>query len=164
MNRWGWASLLLIAAAFDVADGPKAFADGKRSGRCYAVRVGAADSRPRQDRSRHAPVLSAGEVKDLEIEVLLSEDDATRPVQVKLFNPRGRLYQVLDAVANESPATAREGRRPRARREVRSLVARFPVAGTQITTHGLFGEWRAEVYLDGAEAPCTRPLRFVIKP
>jgi len=164
VNRWGWAPLLLIASALDVAGAPKAFAGGTPPGRCYAVNVDAADSPTRLDGRRRAPALSARAAKDLEIEVLLSESGATRPVQVKLFTPRGRLYQVLDAVAGESPASARRGRRPRARRQERPLVARFPVAGTQITTHALFGEWRAEVYLDGAEAPCIRPLKFVINP
>lgn len=160
MNSWRWAALLLVAAAFGVADGPKAFADRKRSDRCYSVRVRAADSPGERDRRRQRPVLSASEAKDLTIEVSLSEDAASRPVQVKLFSPRGRLYQVLDAVADENP-TARPRR---SRRHERSLVARFPVAGTQITAHGLYGEWRAEVHLDGTETPCIRPLTFVIEP
>jgi hypothetical protein len=151
---------LLVAAAFGVADGPQAYADRKRSDRCYTVRVRAADSPGERDRRRHKPVFSAGEAKDLTIEVTLSEDAATRPVQVKLFTPRGRLYQVLDAVA-EGNRTARP---TRSRRHERILVAQLPVAGTQVTAHALFGEWRAEVHLDGAETPCIRPLSFVIEP
>jgi len=164
MNGWRWAWLLLVAAALGVAYGRDSFADGKRSARCHEVRVRAADSAPRLDRRRHGPVFSAREAKDLELEVLLSEDDASGPVKVKLFSPRGRLYQILDATADEAPAAERDGRRPRWRRQVRSLVARFPVAGTQVTAHALFGEWRAEVYLDGAETPCIRPVKFVLEP
>jgi hypothetical protein len=37
------------------------------------------------------------------------------------------------------------------------------MAGTPVVTNALFGEWRAEVYLDGAETPCVRPLEFVIE-
>lgn len=160
MNRGGWATLLLVAAVFGVADGPKALADRKRSDRCYTVRVRPADSPGERDRRRESPVLSASQAKDLTIEVSLPEDAASRPVQVKLFSPRGRLYQVLDAVADGNP-TARPRR---SRRHERLLVARFPVAGTQITAHDLYGVWRAEVHLDGTEAPCIRPLAFVIEP
>jgi len=83
------------------------------------------------------------------------------PVHVKLFTPRGSLYQVLQAKADaESTSTAARRRG----RSARALVALVPVAGTQITTYALFGEWRAEVYLDAADAPCTRTLEFVIEP
>jgi hypothetical protein len=161
---WRFRSFVLIAAAVNLVQVPESFAKRRRSGRCYAISVEAADSHSNHDRRRRAPVLSASEAKDLEIEIALSDEAAAWPVQVKLFTPRGKLYQVLDAVAETqtAPDGARSRRRPR--RHTRSLVARFPVAGTQITSHALFGEWRAEAYLGDAESPCTRSLEFVIEP
>jgi hypothetical protein len=104
--------------------------------------------------------LSAAAVKDLRIEILLTEDAATRPVQVKLYNPRGRLYQILDAVADPG-VTKSNGR---SKRGERLFVALLPVAGTQITLNALYGTWRAEVYLDGASTACARPAEFVLSP
>jgi hypothetical protein len=109
-------------------------------------------------------VVSASESRDLRVEVSLPESLSSLPVQVKLFTPRGRLYQVLQARADaeSTSSAARNGRR--SSRETRTLAALVPVAGTQITTHALFGEWRAEVYVGDATAPCARPLEFVIGP
>jgi hypothetical protein len=156
MTTWRYASVLLLAAAFDLGGGLPARADA-RADRCYAVRVRAAGS----DASggRHGRVFSAATAKDLAIEVSVPDAAASRPVQVKLFTPRGRLYQVIDAGADEEVS----GDRGRRRRRGRSMVAEFPVAGTPVTTHALFGEWRAEVYLDGSETRCARPLEFVIE-
>ena len=162
---WRFRFFVLIAAAVNLLHLPSSFAEGgRRRGRCYAISVDAADSPGNHGRRGRAPALSASEAKDLEIEIFLSEEAAAWPVQVKLFTPRGKLYQVLDAVAE--PPTASDGgrHRQRSRRHTRSLVARFPVAGTQITTYALFGEWRAEAYLGDAESPCTRSLEFVIEP
>lgn len=161
MNVGRLATVLLMGAALQVA--ADARADETRSGRCYGVRVRAAGSPGERNGRRHTPVLSAAEAKDLAFVVSISADAASRPVQVRLFSPRGRLYQVLDALVDENTTEGVEGRR-RSRRHVRSLVARLPVSGTQITTYAMFGTWRAEVYLDGADTPCTRPMEFVIEP
>jgi hypothetical protein len=172
--RWSFVSLMSAVAVVTFAPVNPAVAEGRRAGRCYAIRIDAAGSsdegdphahRERErdrDHRRNGSALSATEAKDLEIQISVSEDAAIRPVRIKLFTPRGKLYQVLDAVADlEAPEAS--GHR-RSRRNERSLVARFPVAGTQITTHALFGEWRAEVYLDGFETPCSRPLEFALEP
>jgi hypothetical protein len=147
------AWLLLVAATMDVSSS-MVFAARKRSTGCISVQVG-----PPQGRKK-VPDLSAAAVKDLRIEIVLTEDAATRPVQVKLYNPRGRLYQILDALADSS------GTKPngRSKRGERLFVALLPVAGTQITAHALYGTWRAEVYLDGASTGCTPPTEFVLSP
>jgi hypothetical protein len=161
-RRWAlWAG---IAIVLEVAYAPGSFAEPKAPRRCYAIRVDAADTAgsrsPGRSRGRQESVFSAGESKDLEIGISVSDAAATLPVRVKLFTPRGKLYQVLDAAAELS---SDDGNR-RSRRRTRALAARFPVAGTQVTSYALFGEWRAEVYLDGSEAPCAQPLEFVIEP
>jgi hypothetical protein len=161
--RYGrWVSIVLAATAF-LAARPAESAGKKRDNRCYGLRVDTEESRSTR-RGRPASVVSANESRDLRLEVSLPESLSSLPVEVKLFTPRGRLYQVLQATADaESTSTAAKNRR-RSNRETRTLAALVPLAGTQITTHALFGEWRAEVYLGDAAAPCARPLEFVIEP
>ena len=162
MRSWRWAAIVLAATALDVARPAEPSADRKPANRCYGVRVDSADSR--SNRRGRTTVISATESRDLRLEVSLPEKLSSLPVHVKLFTPRGRLYQVLQATAGaESTSRAAKSRR-RSARDARTLAALFPVAGTQITTFALFGEWRAEVYLDDDAAPCTRPLEFVIEP
>jgi hypothetical protein len=40
----------------------------------------------------------------------------------------------------------------------------FPVAGSSIVTSSLYGQWRAEVHMDGQEKACSNPLYFQIRP
>jgi hypothetical protein len=40
----------------------------------------------------------------------------------------------------------------------------FPVAGTDIVSSGLYGRWRVEAYLDGAEQQCALPAWFTLNP
>lgn len=159
-------SLVLIAVATSVSgEGPRS--RRVEADRCSGIRVEAAtadESGPASRRSRSTSVFSAAEVKDLRVEVLLRERNAAEPVSVKLFTPRGRLYQVLDLVAVPPTEAERSARRGRSSRStfVR-LSANFPVAGTQITNFDLFGEWRAEPYLGSSETSCARPLEFEIQ-
>ena len=158
MTGFRFASVLLLAS---LAMGASAFAE-RRSGRCYAVRVHPAEAEGRNgNQGRSGRSISATAAKDLVIEVSVPDAAASLPVQVKLFTPRGRLYQVIEARAgdSENPDGGGRGRRSRGR----TLEALFPMAGTPVVTNALFGEWRAEVYLDGAETPCVRPLEFVIE-
>jgi hypothetical protein len=159
MRRWRWALLVLVAAASFVAR-PAEAKKPKRVNRCYAVHL-ETDARDRRGRDT---VVSASESRDLRIEVSLPEELSSLPVEVKLFTPRGTLYQVLPATADASSSSEAGKKRRRPRHRGRSLTALVPLAGTQITTYALFGEWRAEAYVDGADSPCTRPLEFVIEP
>jgi hypothetical protein len=161
MRTWRWAAIVLAVTVLDVARPAEPSPAREKANRCYGVRVESADS---SNRRSGTSVFSAGESKDLRLVVSIPEELSSLPVHVKLFTPRGRLYQVLQATA-DAESTSRAARsRGRSARDPRALVALVPVAGTQITTYALFGEWRAEVYLDDAEAPCTRPLEFVIEP
>jgi hypothetical protein len=158
MTGLRFVSLLLLAI---LAMGASAFAE-RGSGRCYAVRVHPAEAEGRNgNNGRSGRSISATAAKDLVIEVSVPDAAASSPVQVKLFTPRGRLYQVIEAHAGESEMLDGGGRGRRGRG--RTLEALFPMAGTPVVTNALFGEWRAEVYLDGAETPCLRPLEFVIE-
>jgi hypothetical protein len=152
MKSLAW--LLFVAATMDFSSS-MAFAARKRSAGCLSVQVG-----PQPQGRKKASDFSAAAVKDLRIEILLTEDAATRPVQVKLYTPRGRLYQILDAVADSGQTMPNA----RSKRRERRFEALLPVAGTQITAHALYGRWRAEVYLDGASTACSRPVEFVLAP
>lgn len=151
------ASIVLIGAVLGISVAHPSFAQERREPRrCYGIRAMPAEETNRYTR-RTSAVISASEARDILLEISLSERLASLPVRVKLFTPRDTLYQVLDARAHPAPDTGR-------RRRARILAARLSVAGTQITNHGLFGEWRAEVYVDGSETPCLRPLEFSIEP
>jgi hypothetical protein len=96
-------------------------------------------------------------------------------LELKIFTPRGHLYQVLTVPFS---GEGRGGRRRRVpgnprfllEREMRfvgagayHVSARLPVAGTWITTNSLYGSWRVEAHVDGAEWPSGRE-RFTIQP
>lgn len=156
------ASVVLVAAVVGFTAAEASSPDGKRARRCHGIRVDPKDA-PR-DRRHGSTVISASQAKDLRLQISLPEELASLPVRVKLFTPRGSLFQVLEAKADADSEAATTRRRFRSSRRTRVLAASLPLAGTQITTHALFGEWRAEVYVDGAETPCTRPLGFQIEP
>jgi hypothetical protein len=143
----------------------KAAKAAKESHRCYGIRVEAADSEIGSFRRRGRTTrFSAREVRDLRVEVFVPEATATEPLSVKLYTPRGRLYQVLQVAASapDDLAGKRGGRRS-AGRSYGVLSAQFPVAGTQITSFDMFGNWRVEAHLDGSEGPCTRPFEFELE-
>jgi hypothetical protein len=96
-------------------------------------------------------------------------------LELKLYTPRGYLYQVL-TVPFTGGARGGGHRRvpgnPRVfvEREMRvagtggyEVSARLPVAGTWIMTNSLYGSWRVDAHLDGAAWPSGRK-RFTIQP
>ena len=76
-------------------------------------------------------------------------------LELKLYTPRGHLYEVLPV--------AFEGTRPK-KTERRRVVARLPVAGTSIVAASLFGRWRVDVHLDGAPQSCGTATHFRLTP
>ncbi len=131
--------------------------------RCYAVRVEAISnpSTETTNRRRYRRGFSAQEVLDLRLSVWLPEKDEASLVEIRLYTPTGRLYEVLQARAD---ASTTDGGRYR-RRRARVVSARLPVAGSHITSRSLYGKWRAEVFLDENEKSCTRrPKKFTINP
>jgi hypothetical protein len=75
-----------------------------------------------------------------------------RRLQLRVYTPRGFLYQVLELPLDPGPSRKRR------------LEARLPVAGTSIMASGLYGRWRVVPHLDDRREPCGRGRTFVIKP
>jgi hypothetical protein len=102
---------------------------------------------------RRVPSFSAARTLDLRFKAVLAR--AVGPearVELRLYTPRGYLYQSLRAPApgdGGSPAP---------------WTATLPVAGTSIVNSSLYGEWRIEPHLDGSPRPCGPALRFRITP
>jgi hypothetical protein len=100
-------------------------------------------------------------VLDLSLSVWLPAKNEASVVEIRLYTPTGRLYEVLQARADASTI---DGARYRGRR-ARVVSARLPVAGSHIVGRSLYGKWRAEVFLDGNEKSCTRrPKKFRLDP
>lgn len=107
---------------------------------------------------------SAAQVSSLELAVQTPPAPKTRrgqppapQVELRLFTPQGHLYQTLRAA---SPA-AEPGKGDVHARHQR-VGFRLPVAGSPIVTNSLYGRWRAEPYLPGAETACGKARRFWI--
>lgn len=152
----------------------------QRARGCDAVLVDSPQSTDRK--GRFTPTFSATRILDLEFDTVLSRSVAgSHLLQLKLYTPKGHLYQVLSL-----PFTiaAGDGRRPAAKRWVdgypqpldeqsakpvrfegtlrRGVSATLPVAGTSIMTNSLYGQWMVEPHLDGQR--CGPARTFVIGP
>ena len=128
-----------------------------------------ADIEPPRSRT---PRFSAGDTLDLELAVrYLSSDHRPEVFEIRLFTPNGHLYQALVVptarqsdvgkqalwlpdhpfpVAAEVPTVVSTGP-PR----VLEVTTRWPLAGTAVTTHSLYGRWRAEARTPGRPAACA---------
>jgi hypothetical protein len=96
-------------------------------------------------------------------------------LELKLYTPKGHLYQVLTVPFSGGPRAAGYRRLPGNPRVYVEQVlqpagaaayrvsARLPVAGTWIVTSSLYGSWRVDAHLDGAASPSGRN-RFTIGP
>jgi hypothetical protein len=88
------------------------------------------------------------------------EDDAPA-LLFDVYTPRGRRYQTL--VATPSVVIGeRDGHR--VKRVSKTRQATLAVAGSSIAWTSMFGRWRVEPRLDGANKPCGRPEYFTIRP
>ena len=137
-----------------------------------------------------APKYSAAKVDDLEITATIAPQvRGTHRLALKVFTPRGHLYQTL-SVPFAGPSAPSRRRPPIVSQKV---SARLPVSGTLIVTSSLYGRWRVvptygrvwvpEVpptwapystgqwlwdsyygwtWVDDAPEPCGRELRFEI--
>ena len=101
---------------------------------------------------------------DLEFQIVVPANTslAGRPLELKLFTPKGHLYQTL-AVPAASTASGTAGT-PKRRPRYQTLTARLPVAGTTIVNNSLYGTWKAEAYLEGERTACAKARSFIIKP
>src|SRR5262245_29704844 len=101
---------------------------------------------------------SASQTPDLQITTTFPNAlTGSRRLQLRVLTPQGYLYQRFSI-----PFDATLPRHERG--VVRSVSARLPVAGTAITTNGLYGRWTVVPYLDDEPDPCTVERRFVINP
>lgn len=102
---------------------------------------------------------SATRVDDLEFTATISPQvRGAHRLSLKVFTPRGHLYQTLSASFSVSPVAPRK-RPPLVAKKV---SARLPVSGTLIATNSLYGRWKVVPFLDDAPNPCGRELRFEI--
>jgi hypothetical protein len=131
-----------------------------------------------QVKGRTRDPFSATRILDLRLAVQMRSRLTGRHVlELKVFTPRGHLYQTLTA-----PFTST---RPRARwvdghpsplteqvpQEVGTgagrtyeVAATLPVGGTAIQSNSLYGQWQVLAYLDGNTQACGTGGRFGIGP
>jgi len=161
--------VLLLAAPVLAQVGPQG---GKF---CARVQVGSESVDPMLGGRTY----SVQKTQDIHLLVLfLTEVKGDHILEVKLKTPRGHLYQTLTAPISTSQTEAGATRpvptyprplevqvlEPYSTRQGTRLgtVLTFPVAGTSIVTSSLYGEWEAEVYLDGEGMTCAVRNPFVI--
>ena len=123
----------------------------------------------------HLPTFSATAIVSLNLETLIRRTDGHGTLYLRIFNPRGNLYQTLTlpyvarAATAGAPAAPVPGREQVAvpvasGRLVRYRVeARLPVAGSTIMTDALYGQWRAEPWLAGGLSACGPGAAFIIQ-
>jgi len=126
------------------------------------------------------PSFSATRVLDLTFTVLFPAGTSGQHlVELRVFTPDAQLYRSL-AMPVASGALTNATRqvdgyaRPLPQQPLtqvtrgRSLFAAasttLPVGGTDIVSSGLYGLWRVEAYLDGAEQRCAPAATFTLKP
>jgi hypothetical protein len=154
-SRVSSAALVLVSVAFAAFE---AAAQQAAPAACQSLWVTSAGS-GKPIRSRKPLQFSATEILDLEFQVVVSANVASqgRRMELKLFTPKGHLYQTLSAAA-PTPSSGT------ARRRSQTLTARLPVAGTTIVNNSLYGTWKVEAYFEGDGNACVKPRAFVIKP
>jgi hypothetical protein len=96
------------------------------------------------------PIFSVRQVGDLEF-VLRYRSRPARRVELKLYTPRGHLYQTLSEAIG-----------PQADRAPGRVSLRWPVSGTLVEQGALFGSWSLEPVLDGAASTCPRATPFTL--
>ncbi len=127
-----------------------------------------------------SPSFSATKILDLTFTVLFpSTMDGQHLVELRVFTPDAQLYRSLAMPVARSAApnaTRRvEGYARPLPQQALKQVARgsgrfasasttFPVGGTDIVSSGLYGRWRVEAYLDGAQQRCAPAASFSLKP
>ena len=161
---------------------------------CAAIDVVAPVQRHANKEQRHANKnrsFSASQTLDLELRTQLRttrELSGDHVIRLKLFTPRGYLYQEITVPFHRESPSSGKGKKGKSFEPARAVPgfpqplqvqktrrvgkgnqrydqvsARLPVAGTSITLGSLFGRWTVVPYLDDATAPCGRAQRFVIR-
>jgi hypothetical protein len=179
MRLLGPLTLLLAAAPIAAQEPPRSDPAAAREWRPSCARL--AVTSPQQGRQGRG--FSASAIVGLEFEAAIHSGYLVEDhlLELKLYTPRGHLYQVLSVPftvelpsRDEPPREVRvdRRRRPLRRHHTRQLEgedgirhrvsASIPVAGSWIVTNSLYGTWRVDAYLDGSENRCgSRRFRVV---
>ncbi len=108
-------------------------------------------------------VFSASGILDLRFTTLLrGAPEGPHALQIKVFTPRGYLYQTLATRFTGDVVLSKETRADASPRQQSPRVASatLPVAGTAIMANSLYGRWTVVPFLDGV--PCGAPRAFVL--
>jgi hypothetical protein len=150
---------------------------------CVRVEVSSGSTaapRPGSTLDPASPRFSATNILDLTFTVLFpAAIDGEHLVDLRVFTPDGQLYRSLavPVAKGGAPNVTRSVAgypRPLPQQTLRRVArgkdlfmaasATFPVAGTDIVSSGLYGRWRVEGYLDGAEQRCAPAAPFTLNP
>lgn len=169
-NRFFLSFALMLAVAVPAA---------AQQGGCVTVAVGSLE----KDRGNFDSVFSARSINDLEFWVLFTPGSARRfaddhVVEFRLHSPSGSLYQATAIPFTSDNSKSGKKRMlpgypdaiPTAVLETRifqqgnhlGVKLRVPVAGTNIVTSSLYGEWSAQAFIDGEAVACSPASKFRI--
>lgn len=157
----------VLVPAVSIAQGPPS---------CSKLLVSSAN----ENRGRAATLFSATKTVDLTLTALFQPKlSGDHLLELRLFTPDGNLYRSM-TVPITSTARTPGGRSVAGhpRPVVEKVLSKyrdatgnflqasvpFPVAGTDIVSSSLYGQWRIDAYLDNAPAPCVRAATFTINP
>jgi hypothetical protein len=176
---------LVLAAQVAGATMPGTVPPGSSYGRCAGVQVTASDgAAPPKDMT-----FSSRQTLDLVLRPRVRQNvQGDHLMELKIFTPRGFLYQVIALPFVGGATTNAQGQQaaaPRtrvvpgyarplevqrlvpsrgsARRSEYELRASLPVAGTSITLSSIYGTWSVQTFLDGQAEPCGPVTRFTIR-
>ncbi len=166
---------LAVGFAFAVATVGPASAAPRPASPCVAILVGSSEETPR---GGWGTKFSATRTTDLVFTALfLPGFTGEHLVELRVFTPKGFLYRSMTVPAViEGPASGTR-KVPRYPHPVRvkggskfsyqgSTLSKvdltFPLGGTDIGKNSLYGTWRVQAHLDGAEEPCADATTFRI--
>ncbi len=169
-NTLATIALLLLATA--------AFAD-KQQGGCVSIMTGVD---PGTGVPQLAQTFSATKVIDIDLYALFAQGkfaNETHLLELRIFTPRGHVYQSIMIPFSADPA--KKGTKQKVDSYPQPLPidsltdvtflkgtkyllvhSRLPVAGTPVINNSLYGNWRAEMYLDRDTSPCAPATTFAI--
>lgn len=127
-----------------------------------------------------ATSFSVSKTIDLVFRAVLAEPvSGDHVAEMRVFTPDGHLYRSLAVPYNDGTREPRSRTLPGYARPVRekapsrvsvaatkypAVSGSLPVGGTDVVSSGLYGKWKVEVHIDGAEAPCTSATTFTLVP
>lgn len=150
--------LTLVASAESVEAQTRTRSGRSRCSRVYVSSAEIASTR------RSRPKFSAAEILDIQLKARVSRKlTGNHALEFKIYTPNGNLYQSmkLQFDASQDPQSSASARGSSRYHEVNTLL---PVAGTSIVSSSMYGTWKVEAFLDGADQRCSRPRTFIIQP